>query len=287
MANPKVPTLMFLHVGISAALNVIDMGAASIAKKLPMQNQDAFFFSPPTGSGAFVGVFDGVSSGPESRPFAQALAKSSREVLTADAKCEWPKAVNNALTAGTKAAKGYNGAATAMLMKVNSGKANIYSLGDCITILVRPSVLPWKKDQFEVAQVTTEKIHPENGAPYQFGGKKLMSDAIVDGQDFTFSLKSGDVLLSYSDGVADNIASEGVAELVRLNYGESAEEIARTLVEAARMRNAVDDDATAVVVKCGDGAWEGGALEATETPSDLGAVQQFAKGFIKNWQDYS
>ena len=29
------------------------------------------------------------------------------------------------------------------------------------------------------------------------------------------------------------------------------------------------------------------ALEAQETPSDLGAVQEFARGFIKNWKDYN
>ena len=101
------------------------------------------------------------------------------------------------------------------------------------------------------------------------------------------TLRSGDVLLSYSDGVADNMRAEGIAELVRLNYDESADEIARILVEAARMRCNVDDDATAVVVKCGDGAWEGGALAPRETPSGLGAVQQFAQGFVKNWKDYS
>ena len=71
-----------LAVGMAAlcssasALNVVDAGVASMCKKLPQQNQDSSFMSVPT-----YGVFDGVSSQLESRPYSQTLAKTECEQL--------------------------------------------------------------------------------------------------------------------------------------------------------------------------------------------------------------
>jgi hypothetical protein len=64
---------------------------------------------------------------------------------------------------------------------------------------------------------------------------------------------------------------------------ESAEELAKTLVEAARERRAVDDDCTVVVVKLGDGAWQGGEAATQTTPTDVEALQQAAQGFFKGF----
>jgi len=268
-------------VGGAGALNVIDAGAFSVAKNLPFENKDAYFTSPPL----YYGVFDGVSACPESRIYAQTLAKTSCEQLTKNAQAKWPEQSFKALTKAKEAAKKYKGSSTAMLMKVELEgmfpQACIYSLGDCRTLLLRQN--RWKGGRYAVAETTIDKIHPENGAPYQFGGAKFDTDEVTDGEDFTFKLAAGDILLSFTDGVADNMQPAEIEELVCRNYMESAEELAKTLVEAARERRAVDDDCTVVAVKLGDGAWQGGEAATQTTPTDVEALQQAAQGFFKGF----
>ena len=98
-------------LGGGCALNVIDAGAASIAKNLPFENKDAYFTAPPN----FYGVFDGVSSMPQSRVYAQTLAKTSCDTLLqsqrGNPKGEWTAQACSALTAATAAAEPTAGSA--------------------------------------------------------------------------------------------------------------------------------------------------------------------------------
>jgi len=276
-------SLVVLSLACGArALKVVDAGVATVSKALPFENKDAFFVAPPT----YYGVFDGVSAGPQSRLYASTLAKTACDTLNANAQKKWPEQTQLALSKATEAAKKYNGCSTAMLLKLDvdgmQPTARIYSLGDCQTLVLRKNI--FKGGRYAVAAATTAKLHPENGAPYQFGGgKKFQSDEIADGEDFNFKVSAGDILLAFTDGVGDNMKPEEIEELVCRNFEESAEELASTLVAAARERRAVDDDCTAVAVKLGDGDWVGGTMAAQTTPTDSAALQNAAQGFFKSF----
>merc|ERR1711871_1518441 len=105
----------------------------------------------------------------------------------------------------------------------------------------------------------------------------------TDGDDFDFKVYAGDILLSFTDGVSGNMRPSEIEELVCRNYMESAEELATTLVEAARQRLLIDDDCTAVAVKLGDGAWEGGEIGVQTTPTDAETVQKAAQDFFNSF----
>ena len=139
-------------LGGARALNVIDAGAFSASKNLPFENKDAYFTSPPT----YYGVFDGVSSCPQSRIYAQTLAKTACETLNANAQGAWPAQTQAALSAATKAAKKYDGCSTAMLVKLDlearQPKANVYCLGDCQTLVLRQN--RWKGGRYEIKDAT-------------------------------------------------------------------------------------------------------------------------------------
>ena len=276
-----------LAVGMAAlcssasALNVVDAGVASVSKKLPQQNQDSYFMSVPT----YYGVFDGVSSQPESRPYSQTLAKTACEQLNQNPGKKWAEQTVIALTAATKEAAKYKGSSTALLLKLDlkarQPLACVYSLGDCRTLVLRQKKDFFGKadERYSVVEASTDKIHPENGAPYQFGGKKLETDEVIDGQEFNFKVYAGDIILSFSDGIVDNMQPNEIEELVCRNYMESAEELASTLVGAARTRLKVDDDCTAIALKLGDGAPAAAGVQTT--PTDGEAIQKAAQGFFK------
>ena len=153
----------------ASALSVVDVGRASTAKGLPFENKDAFFTAPPT----FYGVFDGVSSMPQSRVYAQTLAKTSCDTLlqlqARNPKVEWPAQACSALTAATAAAKEYRGSSTAILLKMELEAAQplacVYSVGDCQTLVLRRK--KGGASEYAIVETTIDKVHPENGAPYQ------------------------------------------------------------------------------------------------------------------------
>ena len=111
--------VLALLVSGSLALNVVDVGRASVAKNLPFENKDAYFTAPPN----FYGIFDGVSACPESRIYSQTLAKTSCDTLMAvqarEPTLAWDAQAFRALTAAAEAAKKYSGSSTAMLLKLD------------------------------------------------------------------------------------------------------------------------------------------------------------------------
>ena len=271
---------LFAH-GVTA-LSVVDYGLASTAKGLPFENKDAYFTAPPN----FYGVFDGVSSMPQSRVYAQTLAKTSCDTLLqsqrGNPKGEWTAQACSALTAATAAAQEYRGSSTAILLKMELEQspplACVYSVGDCQTLVLRKAA---GAEEYAIAETTIDKIHPENGAPYQFGGEKLQTDKPEDGDAYAFEVLPGDILLCYTDGITDNMQPAEIETLINIQADNPASEIAEVLVEAARLRQAVDDDCTAVAVKLGDGRWVGGDMAVQTTPTDGEAVKNAAFGWFK------
>ena len=127
--------------------------------------------------------------------------------------------------------------------------------------------------------------HPEGRwietALRRFGGEKLQTDAPEDGDAYAFEVLSGDILLCYTDGITDNMQPAEIETLINIQADNPAAQIAEVLVEAARLRRAVDDDCTAVALKLGDGRWVGGDTAVQTTPTDGEAVRSAAFGWLK------
>jgi len=246
---------------LTPGLTVVDVGTFSAAKRLPFENQDAFFSAPPS----LCGVFDGVSQCPQSRAFAQALAKSSCDSLRGrEGEGEFAEQVQLALGKATEAAQGFKGATTACVVRFEldqeQPRLSGYAIGDSECMVLR------SKDggAMSVAEVSPVKFH-ENGAPYQLAGKGFITDSSEDGVDFAFDLFAGDIVLCYSDGICDNLEPEEIAEIVGASGREPAQAMAREIVRAARAAGWVDDDCTVVAMRMGTGQPVGGEPVFAET----------------------
>ena len=254
--------MLAMLVGISSsavALNVVDVGTATASKLLPFENKDAFFSAPPR----YFGVFDGVSQCPQSRAFAQTLAKESSAALSRLQVREddfGPQAADALLAAATVAVK-YDGCSTACLLRLDLDgpvpQVSCYNLGDCGVMLLRSG----QASSLTVAECTEAKVHA-NGAPYQLGGERWETDSVDDGESFTFDLLDGDVLLAFTDGLGDNLQQAEIAQIV--SSTASADAMAKALVDAARERRRVDDDVTCVALRLGRGGGVSIAPSVTE-----------------------
>lgn len=256
-----------------STVKVVDAGVASMSKHFPFENEDAYFLQPPH----FYGVFDGVSAGKQSRAYAQTLAKVSCEMLSPEFPGTWNEHVFRALTVATLRARDLSGCSTAMLINMDleeaQPQARVYCLGDCQALVLRQE---GDSGRFAIAAKTTAKYHLDNGAPYQFGGKDFKSDKIEDGETFAFEVLAGDIVLAFTDGVANNYAPCEIEELVSRQSTSSAEQLAAVLVSGARDRRKPDDDCTALAVKLGDSSLRRGEMAVQTTPSDADAMQKVA-----------
>ena len=245
----------------SDALSVVDAGAASLSKLLPFENKDAFFSAPPN----FYGVFDGVTQCPQSRPFAQTLAKTAcAELLATGVRGSWSEQAREALEQASVTAGEFSGASTACMLRVDLDQEEpqlcCFNLGDSACMVLRPS-----EDQpgsFIVAYTSEAKMH-SNGAPYQLGGRNWQSDAPQAGESFTFGVAAGDVVLCYSDGLDNNLAPPDIVQIASQCRAQPVQVMAKTLAEAARQRRQVDDDVTVVALRLGEGGWSGSEAMAT------------------------
>jgi len=258
-----------LHLAArTAALLVVGVGTAtaSAAKRAgPFDNQDAFFSAPPI----YYGIFDGVSQCPDSRAFAQTLAKTAFEEL---AKTEidsdsWSEAAQLALSKGAEEAFEYSGCSTACLMRLeldgDTPRAGCYVLGDCGVMVIRQDDEEDGEEEEEaaalvVAGCTDAKFH-ENGAPYQLGGRSWLTDEVDDGEEFEIEISAGDTLIAFTDGLVNNLEQGEIAEIVNECEGQEAEELAKALVERAKDVQTVDDDVTVVAIRLGEGKGSSGA----------------------------
>jgi len=224
----------------ATGLSIVDCGACSLAKLTPKDNKDAYFMAPPN----HFGVFDGVSQGPESRVFAQTLASEADAYLSSGAGGVWDTQAPAALLRGTTKAASVSGMSTALLLKMDLEAQTVctYNLGDCCCLVVRGGS--------EVGDITAVTYH-DNGAPFQLAGGDWISDDVEDGTAETFNVRSGDVVLCFSDGVTGNLALNDIAKVVGGCAGQPAETIAQTVAERARDAELIADDITVLAVRLG------------------------------------
>ena len=252
LARPSAPDIhrmaLALNVGAALALNVVDVGAHSIAKNLPFENKDSYLLAPPR----FFGVFDGVSQCPQSRAFSQTLAKTLSVALPASNDDDFGSQAQSALSKAVAAASDYSGASTALVVRLSldqdEPKVQTCCLGDCQCMILREV-----EGALAIADISDVKFHG-NGAPYQLAGRGWTSDSPADAVCEEFAVCAGDTLLCFSDGFANNWQSpDEVPRAVSACKGMSAEAMAKQLVEQASRAKIVVDDVTVVAMRLGDG----------------------------------
>lgn len=271
-----VLSVLALLAGAAHGLRVVDAGAFSASKLLPIENKDAFFSAP---SSSCFGVFDGVSQCPQSRAYSQTLAKKSLDALKGGTGGgpDFKLQAQSTLRQATGAANGYSGASTALLVSMDLGnepKACCYTIGDCQCMVIRPS--QEQPGALAVADFSNVKFH-SNGAPYQLAGDGWPSDGIEDGLYEELPIEAGDVVLCFTDGFANNFANmEEVPRAVTACASLSAQEMATKLVSEARQREIVNDDVTVVAIRVGDGAWAGGDMSAVTSADGFDPLKALA-----------
>ena len=171
----------------AASLRIVDSGVFTISRLLPFENKDAYFVAAPQ-----FGVFDGVSACPQSRAYAQALAKSTSALLSRrNTEAGFAVEAQSALTQAAADASSFSGAATALLVRADleadEPQVCCYTLGDCGCLVLRPDQAA--SGSFVVTNSTEPKFHA-NGAPYQLAGRNFVTDNVADGESFTFPVSS-------------------------------------------------------------------------------------------------
>lgn len=248
----------------AVALRVTDAGAFSVprAGRLPIENKDAFFVAPPT----FFGIFDGVSACPQSRAYAQALAKTSLAALQRSGSNagDFTSQASAALSRAASEADNYSGASTAMILRMDldTDEPQVcgFNVGDCTCMVLRPEG-DGKLAVDEDSGLTTPRFH-ENGAPFQLAGRDWQSDSVSDGDSFAFGVGAGSVVLCCTDGLTCNLSPADVATIVSSSAAQPAKAVAEKLANEAKRRGVVEDDVTVIVWRLGDGPWTGGDLSA-------------------------
>ena len=257
-----VPAAILLTLPTIATLNVVDCGAFSAARLLPVENKDAYFASPPS----FYGVFDGVSQCKQSRSFAQTLAKTSCNKLGRSVCGELMEQVRPALWSALGDAQKYSGCSTACIARLKlqqeQPQLECFNLGDCVCMLLRAGE---DSPSLAVVETTDAKMH-SSGAPYQLGGLAWKTDKIEDGLTSSYDVASGDVVLLASDGLTNNLDEAEIAQIANACARQPAAELAKTLVEAARKKKKVDDDATCVALRLGEGSGPTEPILTEEAP---------------------
>ena len=171
----------------------------------------------------FYGVFDGVSQCPESRVYAQTLAKETSAALKRGGDGgSWSEQAQGALQQAAQAADRYSGSSTAIMLRLDLDQAQpqvcTYALGDSSVLVLRKQ----PDGSFAVGDTSGVMYH-DNGAPYQLGGKEWKSDVVADGLVESFDVGPGDYVLCFSDGVSGNLALNEISRLVSACDGQSAE----------------------------------------------------------------
>jgi serine/threonine protein phosphatase PrpC len=225
--------LLLAVVTGGCALSVVDVGTFSAAKNLPFENKDAFFACPPH----FYGVFDGVSQCPQSRAFAQTLAKGSCTRLQgATPGGSMLEQVQPVLWQALGEAQGFSGCSTACLLRLDlqqeQPQVSVYNLGDCTCMVLREV----EGGAMEISGISEEKLH-SSGAPYQLGGEKWKTDRIEEAAMFAFDVAEGSIVLAFSDGISSNLEAAEICQIA--SAPQPAALLARNLVEMARQRNKV------------------------------------------------
>lgn len=286
MCRMRTSEMMAVLMGLSgaASLSVVDVGVHTISRLLPFENKDAYFVASPQ-----FGVFDGVSACPQSRAYAQALAKGTSALLSVGRNPEsgFEAEAQAALSQAAADASSFSGAATALLVRADleadEPQVCCYTLGDCGCLVLRPDEAA--PGSFLVGDSTDPKFHA-NGAPYQLAGRNFVTDKVADGESFAFPLSNGDVVLGFTDGISNNLSDDEIASIV--GKGASGTAIAEELATKAKRKGLVEDDITVVLLRVGDKPPGVSSVQAAETaasPLDaLTAAKAAAEIAFNKWR---
>jgi protein phosphatase PTC7 len=192
--------------------------------------EDSFFIADHQ---AAVGVADGVGGWAEIGVDAGAYAR----LLMVHAK-EAADAAADDVAAGTLSAQAIlesafyrtnvQGSSTACVLVVNGTTLSASNLGDSGFVLVRDGVATFQCPQQQ---------HNFN-FPFQLGSADSMSDQPQAAMRFELQVQPGDIIVTGSDGLWDNIFAEEAATIASKcrDKGETATTAAQVLCRYARMR---------------------------------------------------
>ncbi|KAF6259501.1 phosphatase 2C-like domain-containing protein [Scenedesmus sp. NREL 46B-D3] len=192
--------------------------------------EDSFFIAEHQ---AAVGVADGVGGwaeiGVDAGAYARLLmvhAKEAADVATDDVAAGTlsPQAILESAFYRTNV----QGSSTACVLVVNGTTLSASNLGDSGFVLVRDGVATFQCPQQQ---------HNFN-FPFQLGSADSMSDQPQAAMRFDLQLQPGDIIVTGSDGLWDNIFAEEAATIASKcrDKGETATTAAQVLCRYARMR---------------------------------------------------
>ncbi|GMH72896.1 hypothetical protein TrRE_jg9914 [Triparma retinervis] len=178
--------------------------------------------------GGVFGVFDGVSGAEKQEGMAlysKTLAtEMGREVEKRSDSSFTLRQLSDILTVATEIADDTaTGASTALAGSVGSdNRLRVVSLGDCVTLVIRNG-RPYARSK--------DILHSFD-CPFQLGD--VSPDRPKDSTTLTVKLMEGDVVVSGSDGVFDNISDVDIATLVASTSNNSPSNLAKVIVNQSR-----------------------------------------------------
>jgi protein phosphatase PTC7 len=203
----------------------ISLEVASIVvaapEKVSWGGEDAVFTL-----GRSFGVFDGVS-GAEKEPgielYSRCLAQNMR--LTAGSKgLTIDKLTESLLASAERADEKATGASTALVGSIGEdGLLRMLNVGDCKAIIIRDGVVVRR----------TKDISHYFDCPYQLSDQS--PDRPKDGTKLKFEVLPGDIIISGSDGVFDNLADDDICSIVESSAPKPANIVKAIANESRRV----------------------------------------------------
>ncbi|GMH95796.1 hypothetical protein TrVE_jg12759 [Triparma verrucosa] len=219
-------------------------------EKLSWGGEDALYLPSTSSPCLTFGVFDGVSGAEKdasmvlySRMLSTEFAKNVvNDVKTSDYDL---KRLSDLLTEAAEVADAKaTGATTALVGSISSdNRLRVLSLGDCSCLIIR--------DDKKYAQ--TRDISHFFDCPFQLGD--ISPDRPKDGTTLTVKLVPGDVIVSGSDGVFDNLSVQSICEIIK--KGGTANGQAKEIADEARKVSLIETAETPYAVEAGKNKVEG------------------------------
>lgn len=205
----------------------IEVASAMIPhpKKASTGGEDAWFISK-TGFGVFDGVGGWSSKGIDAGEFSRTLAKRTSAHLDAQPvvklACALNDALNEVLTDGTR------GSCTACVARIDeaAGRLQALNLGDSGVRVFRPSP-PTDIGSSDVLHLELESRAQQHyfNCPLQLGGGS--TDRPHHGDNYTFDVLPGDLVIMATDGVLDNLFDAEIAQILTHGKEEHQERAAQ------------------------------------------------------------
>lgn len=209
---------------------VLDAGAGMIPHpaKADRGGEDAFFIGE---QGFAMGVADGVGGwaevGVDPGLYSRELMRHANAATTS---CQPGPQCPQHLLEVAYLATAARGSSTVCILCLENERLHASNLGDSGFMIVRGG---------ELFFMSPQQQHEFN-FPYQIGSPDSMSDTPQVAQRFSMDVQEGDIVVTATDGLFDNVYPDEAASLVSASKerGESAQVAAVTLAQFARMRAA-------------------------------------------------